>query len=63
MVKPKEFDHPHLVYHFTVPSNKDFIFAMMHFRGELLTFIDRSILLARSIAITGVPFLINVADI
>ena len=22
MVKPEKFDHPHLVYHFTVPLNK-----------------------------------------
>ena len=43
--------------------NKDFIFAILHFEGKVLSFINRFIMSARWIAITGAPSLTNLVEI
>ena len=36
MVQPEQFDHLHLVYHFTVPLNSGFTFAILQASGKPL---------------------------
>ena len=42
--------------------NEGFIFAILHFKGKLSRFVDRFIMLAKWIAITGAPSLRNGED-
>ena len=34
MIKPKKFNHPHLVYHFAIPLIENFIFCAVWVSGS-----------------------------